>query len=569
MKGFLSKIKKLLRSQSFIVKFLCIFSAVILVCGLACCATSFIYSSKFAEEVNDQNTLITNCNNLNANSLYRFAMLNAYCETKDSRYKASWQTAASYMDYNAIAEETKALYIADNELSYFESVVNAANKLDELEQQAIALANGGDFDGCRKIITDNVYLNAISATTANCNAFVAGVKARTDSDLASTSAMLSALLKLSNAIMFVVIALLIFLIIYNSKNFLKPIRTIKEELNNFAKGEMSKEFTLKADDSDMGQLIGSIHETKSYLKKMIDELTYVLQQIAEGNVSFYINYEYIGEFVAIKNALNTILDEDNKDYSEINNAARSVTNASEQLSDSSQKLAGGASEQAEQIEKLSESINAISEKVNRNAENAKSASELSNQSEAALGKGNEEMQRMLDSMAQIEETSGEIVKIIKTIEDIAFQTNILALNAAVEAARAGDAGKGFAVVADEVRNLASKSAEAASNTTKLINDSISAVNTGKDVANATASAMNEVLDKAAKTNVLISEISVSAEDEANAIQSLLTGIEKISGVVQTNSYAAQESAAASEEMAAQAHTLTSLMGKYKLREDAM
>ena len=567
MKNLFEKIKKLLRSQSFVIKFLCIFSAAMLTFGFLCCAVTFVYSAKLTNDTNKQNTLIMNCKNINSNSLYRFAMLNAYCETKDSRYKASWQNAVSTMDYNAISEKTLAMNIADSELSYFNSVYNAAVKLDELEQSAMSLANSGDFQGCRDILTDNVYLNAVSSTTSNSNFFVEAVTERTDAELAHTSMLLNLLMTITIIAVAIVAMLLIFIIIYNSRCFLRPIRIIRDELINFSNGEMSKEFNLKADDSDMGQLIGAIHTTKAYLKKMIDELTYVLQQIADGNVSFYINHKYVGEFIAIKDALNTILEEDNKDYSEINQAAGSVSDASEQLSNSSQNLAKGASDQADEVERLSENISAISEKVNRNAANAKSASELSNQSEKALGVGNEEMQRMLESMAQIEETSNQIVKIIKTIEDIAFQTNILALNAAVEAARAGDAGKGFAVVADEVRNLAGKSAKAASSTTKLISDSIAAVNTGKAVADATASAMSEVLDKAAKTNVLINEISVSARDEADALESLLSGISKISEVVQTNSNAAQESAAASEEMAAQAHTLTTLMDKYKLREN--
>jgi len=217
---------------------------------------------------------------------------------------------------------------------------------------------------------------------------------------------------------------------------------------------------------------------------------------------------------------------------------------------------------------LSATIMEISDKVTTNADISKVANQLSNETSQEVQNGNQHMQKMTQAMTEISETSGEIGKIINTIEDIAFQTNILALNAAVEAARAGAAGKGFAVVADEVRNLATKSAEAAKNTTDLIEQTVSAVANGSKIADDTANSLLAVVEKTSKVNSLIGEIAKASEDQATSISQVTLGVEQISGVVQSNSATAEESAAASEELNAQADMLRDLVSQFKINQDS-
>lgn len=365
----------------------------------------------------------------------------------------------------------------------------------------------------------------------------------------------------------IAIAALILVTIYFRKAVAKPIKKIEQELDNISNGNLSEEFNVKINDGEIGKVAGSLNETKWYIKKMVDELSYLLTQMSYGNVSFSINYKYKGEFLPIKTAFEGILDSINDSFSRIQKSGAMLSDASEQVSAGSQALAQGTSEQEASIRELSDNIYDISEKVRKNAENAKQASEISDTVEVNLREGNEEMQKMLAAMKVIEEKSTEIEKIINTIDSIAFQTNILALNAAVEAARAGEAGKGFAVVADEVRNLASKSAEAAQSTSELISGTIEAVSNGTALADSTAQTIQDVMEKFNSTNELINGISASSAEQAQTIEQVLSSVQQISAVVQNNAATAQESASASALTASQSKELQTLVKKFYLREN--
>ena len=292
--------------------------------------------------------------------------------------------------------------------------------------------------------------------------------------------------------------------------------------------------------------------------------------MANGNFRVHTKAEesYVGAYHDVLMSMRRINRTLSATLREINTAADQVSAGADQVSAGAQALSQGATEQASSVQELAATIAEVSHNVSSNAERAKEANDKAIAVSNEVSEGNQKMQQTLAAMGEIRGSSAEIAKIIKTIEDIAFQTNILSLNAAVEAARAGAAGKGFAVVADEVRNLAAKSAEAARTTTELIQSSLKAVEHGTESVDDTAQSLNSIVTSIQEITESVQHISTASNEQANAIDQITQGIDQISSVVQTNSATAEESAAASEELSGQAQTLKSLTGRFRLRDDA-
>jgi methyl-accepting chemotaxis protein len=332
-----------------------------------------------------------------------------------------------------------------------------------------------------------------------------------------------------------------------------------------AQGDLSVEVSVHSKD-EIGQLSAAFSETIVQIKAYITEIQETLAKMSNGELNVCTALDYKGDFTALKDSINCIASSLNDAFTQIQQASGQVATGSKQVSDGAQTLSQGATEQASSVQELSASISEISSHVKDNAEHAADALENVNHVSLEIEASNRHMGEMVAAMSQIQESSGEIGKIIKTIEDIAFQTNILALNAAVEAARAGAAGKGFAVVADEVRNLASKSAKAAKNTTALIDNSIKQIESGTQIADETAKSLLQVVGSAQTVHETIKKIAQVSRRQSEAIDQVKLGVEQISGVVQTNTATAEESAVASKLLSEQAHTLNNLVSKFKLQE---
>lgn len=362
--------------------------------------------------------------------------------------------------------------------------------------------------------------------------------------------------------------LLIGLTVLVLRVLLRPMQPVMEAAQRIAVGDLN--VTLNNDSGDeLGVLSRTFQSMADELKTIVGDVDYLLEEIAAGNFAVRTRVEasYVGDYNSILRSLRVLNAQLSTTMRKINESADLVAESSGLVSGDAQALSQGAAEQASSIEELAATINEISEQVKQNAAGAQNARTSVEQVGEQVLQSNEQMQEMTRAMNDISTASDQIGKIIKTIEDIAFQTNILALNAAIEAARAGEAGKGFAVVADEVRSLAGKSAEASKSTAALIENSLAAVKRGTQIVDDTAASLIKVVDGTKSVTVGINEIADASNAQASGVAQITHGVEQISGVVQTNSATAQQSAAASEELSGQAQILKDLVARFKLKAE--
>lgn len=364
------------------------------------------------------------------------------------------------------------------------------------------------------------------------------------------------------------IAISVFAAVRIGKPIAEPIVRMVGRIQKLAEGDLHTEVPRIQSGDEIGTLSASLADTVGTLSSYVQEIAAVLDGLEKGDCTVEPRLEYRGDFVEIRRALHAIAANLNQTFTQISQSAGQVATGAEQVSDAAQELSQGAARQAESVERLSDSLSDIAQKANQAAENAADADRISTETTGEVERGRTQMQKMTRAIDEIHTSSDQIGKVIKTIQDIAFQTNILALNAAIEAARAGSAGKGFAVVADEVRNLAAKSAEAAKSTAHLIESSLRAVEAGTGIVDETAQSLEAIVGGVEKTSLLIREISEASGGQADAIREIAQHVDRISAVVQTNSATSEQTAATSEELNGQAQTLKDTLARIRLKAES-
>ena len=523
--------------------------------------------SRELERANEDRFELTyNANRFMNGSAYLTNEVRAYASTgNQEHYDNYWNEVNTLKNRDIGVAAMQEIGITNEEQKMIDDMYGLSNQLVPLEEQAMKQVQAGEQSAAVDYVYGEEYKDSITKINALKEQFLATLDERTLQEvdaLTHSSSMIQFLMVIALAMVGTLQLISMWVI---RRKILRPVIAVRDQMGEISQGNLSAEFGFRSDTSEIGMLVASIHETKGELRKYISDIDNKLSEMAQGNMNLSIDSSYRGEFLPIQDAMRQILDGLNDALSRIHQTAGKVSDRSERMAVSAQTLSDGAVQQAAAVEELSAGIQDISGQVKRTSKDADNARKSAVETESQLAVCSQKMDALSSAIADISESSDQISGIIKTIEDISFQTNILALNASVEAARGGAAGKGFAVVANEVQQLAAKSAESAKNITDLIVNSARLVQYGTSLSGETMTALTNVVSSSRQSAELVEHIADSAKQQAESLSQLTEGMENISAVVQTNANTAEESASSAQELHHHAERLQAAVRHFQLR----
>ena len=488
----------------------------------------------------------------------------SYAVTGDEQYYQNYMDELNVVKNRDIAwAGLQANDIKANEWAMLEEIAGMSNGLVPLEEEAMKQTAAGNNVKAMEAVFGAEY-----AETA------AQISAKTDTAINTIQTRLADYVKILNIIvvvceivfsfsMVVILYMIFTTITFSRKKLLEPVIGVSAALSELAKGNLGVDLgDMKAENSEVGRMVGALMYMKENFSKMINEISDNLSSMGQGNYRVEVKEEYVGDFVQIKTAMENIIEETKGMLNTIRNISQEIDGGSEQLAKAAMDLADGSTVQATKMQEVADMVNQMATSMEEKAAEAQETVKISTAAGEALLDGNAKMQELKVAIGDIEKCSNEIRTIIGTIEDIANQTNLLSLNAAIEAARAGEAGRGFAVVAEQVKNLAEESAKAAGETRKLIDTTVEAVQKGIEYADITADSMVEVMTGAKQATDMMEKMAGELREEAANMLKIDDNVARVAEIVDNNSATSEETAAVSEEQTAQVATMVQMMEQF-------
>ena len=478
-------------------------------------------------------------------------------------YNAYYQELNVDKNRDNALSKLQEIGLTKEEQSYIDQISQTSNNLVPLEEAAMKAVQEGRMEDAREAVYGQEYEASLLIINSLTDTFIESMKERIHKGVL----VMGVIALIFDAICFIVLGIVIKNLKYIKKELISPILIVERQMDYIANGNLSTEFELEVNDSEIGLLAKSIHNTKDILKRVIGEISSTLKEMAKGRFDLTLHENYIGELSEIKQSFEEIFDELNDTFYQIQTAANHVNESSSQMAEAAQDLAEGTTNQASVVEEILASMNTIEDTIEEDAKEAKKSADVIADIGDSLGKSYEMLIHLKNIIDEMNKSSEQIGGIINTINDIASETDLLALNAAIEAARAGEAGKSFAVVAEQVKNLANASSEAAQNTTVLIESSLQLIQEGTKMAEVTAMDLNEVMSNTKESVNRMVSIAESSQIKITQIREVTEGVNQIAVVVEMNSATAEETAASSQEQSSQAEILRNMIERFKINGD--